>query len=111
MSSRRQDAPAAGSVSPVHAAKEGKMKTPSLMRKLLRPLARPKAQETELARSKVHMLGHLQRDAEGALPDLFAVISWGCSATTWVAPTLNSHPDVFCLHNLRLHQACCTPNH
>jgi hypothetical protein len=32
------------------------------------------------------------------LPGLFAVISWGCAATQWLAKALNSHPDIFCLH-------------
>ncbi len=31
-------------------------------------------------------------------PHLFAVISWGCAATTWLSGTLNSHPDIFCVH-------------
>ena len=29
---------------------------------------------------------------------VFSVISWGCAATAWVARTLNSHPDIFCVH-------------
>lgn len=29
---------------------------------------------------------------------LFALVSWGCAATTWIAKVLNSHPDVFCAH-------------
>ena len=29
---------------------------------------------------------------------VFAVISWGCAATGWVARVLNSHPDIFCMH-------------
>ena len=35
-----------------------------------------------------------------ALPanQLFAVISWGCAATSWLADVLNSHPDIFCVH-------------
>jgi hypothetical protein len=31
----------------------------------------------------------------------FAVVSWGCAATAWLAKTLNSHPDLFCVHALR----------
>lgn len=31
-------------------------------------------------------------------PALFAVVSWGCAATTWIARTLNSHPDILCMH-------------
>jgi hypothetical protein len=31
---------------------------------------------------------------------LFGVISWGCAATHWLAKSLNSHPDIFCVHNL-----------
>src|SRR5688572_5871200 len=36
---------------------------------------------------------------------VFGVISWGCAATAWLAGTLNSHPDIFCVHagNLALH--------
>ena len=29
---------------------------------------------------------------------MFAVISWGCAATTWLARALNGHPDIFCVH-------------
>ncbi len=31
-------------------------------------------------------------------PHLFAVISWGIAATSWLAWALNSHPDIFCVH-------------
>ncbi len=33
---------------------------------------------------------------------LFAVVSWGCTATTWLARALNSHPDIFCVHHVNL---------
>jgi hypothetical protein len=44
--------------------------------------------------------------AEVVLPDytgeipvrLFAIITWGCAATSWIARALNSHPEIFCLH-------------
>ena len=29
---------------------------------------------------------------------LFAVISWGAAATRWLAKTLDSHPEMLCLH-------------
>jgi len=31
-------------------------------------------------------------------PSLFAVISWGASATLWISKTLNMHPEIFCVH-------------
>ena len=31
----------------------------------------------------------------------FAVVSWGCAATGWLAKILNSHPDIFCVHAFR----------
>jgi hypothetical protein len=31
-------------------------------------------------------------------PQLFAVISWGCAATAWLAKVLNGHPEIFCVH-------------
>ena len=31
----------------------------------------------------------------------FAVVSWGCAATSWLAKILNSHPDIFCVHTFR----------
>ena len=31
----------------------------------------------------------------------FAVVSWGCTATAWLAKILNSHPEIFCVHALR----------
>ncbi|HLK11865.1 MAG TPA: glycosyltransferase [Candidatus Binatia bacterium] len=38
-------------------------------------------------------------------PRVFAVVSWGCAATAWLATTLNRHPDVYCVHagNLAWH--------
>jgi hypothetical protein len=32
------------------------------------------------------------------LPNLFAVVSWGCSATVWLARALDAHEDIFCAH-------------
>jgi hypothetical protein len=29
---------------------------------------------------------------------LFAVLSWGCAATKWLAKVLNNHPEILCLH-------------
>jgi len=37
----------------------------------------------------------LQSDA---CSQVFAVVSWGCAATAWLAKVLNSHPDIFCVH-------------
>jgi len=31
-------------------------------------------------------------------PQLFAIISWGCAATAWLATVLNRHPDIYCVH-------------
>jgi hypothetical protein len=31
-------------------------------------------------------------------PQVFAVISWGCAATGWIAAVLNRHPDIYCVH-------------
>lgn len=36
-------------------------------------------------------------------PQLFAVISWGCAATSWLATVLNRHPDIYCVHAANLH--------
>jgi hypothetical protein len=35
----------------------------------------------------------------------FAVVSWGCAATAWLAKILNSHPEIFCVHALRSYWA------
>jgi hypothetical protein len=35
-------------------------------------------------------------------PQLFAVISWGCAATAWLAAILNRHPDIYCVHEANL---------
>src|SRR5438552_9687347 len=86
------------------------MKRQSLIGRLLRHTSRPKPAQTEMARSKLHLTKLLERNAEGDRPDLFAVVSWGCAATKWVATTLNAHPQVLCLHNLRFYQECFTPN-
>jgi hypothetical protein len=32
---------------------------------------------------------------------MFAVITWGCAGTKWLAQVLNGHPDIFCVHALR----------
>jgi hypothetical protein len=50
------------------------------------------------------LFGDLDEEAlemvkSGGLPFLFSVVSWGCAATEWLAKTLNSHPDIFCLHH------------
>lgn len=31
-------------------------------------------------------------------PRVFAVLTWGLSASTWLACALNAHPDIFCVH-------------
>ncbi len=31
-------------------------------------------------------------------PQMFAIISWGCAATSWIATVLNRHPDICCAH-------------
>ena len=31
-------------------------------------------------------------------PQVFAVVSWGCAATSWLANVLNRHPDIYCVH-------------
>ena len=52
-------------------------------------------------------LDALQRFLLARLPKrVFTVISWGCAATDWTARTLNSHPEIFCLHagNMRMQQ-------
>jgi hypothetical protein len=36
-------------------------------------------------------------------PQLFAVVSWGCAATSWLATVLNRHPDIYCVHAANLH--------
>jgi hypothetical protein len=32
------------------------------------------------------------------LPQIFAVVSWGCAATSWLATILNRHPNIYCVH-------------
>jgi hypothetical protein len=36
-------------------------------------------------------------------PQLFAVVSWGCAATGWLARVLNRHPDIYCVHATNVH--------
>ena len=31
-------------------------------------------------------------------PQMFAVVSWGCAATWWLASVLGRHPDLYCVH-------------
>jgi hypothetical protein len=44
---------------------------------------------TPLQRALLDMARHCQ---------LFAVVSWGCAATKWLAKVLNSHPEILCIH-------------
>ena len=30
---------------------------------------------------------------------VFAVVTWGCSASHWLSAMLNTHPDIFCVHD------------
>lgn len=34
---------------------------------------------------------------------IFAVVTWGCTASMWLAKALDSHPEVLCLHAGNLH--------
>jgi len=31
-------------------------------------------------------------------PQMFAVVTWGCAASSWLATVLNRHPDIYCVH-------------
>ena len=42
---------------------------------------------------------------EYPLTQAFAVVSWGCAATAWLAKILNSHPEIWCVHALRSYWA------
>ncbi|MGH7048671.1 MAG: hypothetical protein ACREE2_20040 [Stellaceae bacterium] len=48
--------------------------------------------EVDLDEDKILFLRHYPP------PHVFSVISWGCAATGWLAYTLNSHPDIYCVH-------------
>jgi len=37
------------------------------------------------------------------IPHLFAIVTWGCSGSTWLAKVLNSHNEIFCLHCYNQH--------
>lgn len=45
-------------------------------------------------------LSNSQRTFMMACPpcQVFAVITWGCAASSWIAKVLNSHPDIYCVH-------------
>lgn len=47
---------------------------------------------SELSEHQRRLLSHY------AHPHMFAVVSWGCAATRWLAKVLDSHPDIFCVH-------------
>jgi len=32
--------------------------------------------------------------------NLFAIITWGSTATSWISKVLNHHPEIFCVHEL-----------
>jgi hypothetical protein len=34
--------------------------------------------------------------------NLFAVITWGSTATSWISKILNHHPEIFCVHELAM---------
>jgi hypothetical protein len=37
------------------------------------------------------------------LPNAFAIISWGCTATRWLAKVLNGHSDILAVHHFPFH--------
>src|SRR4051812_18776233 len=47
--------------------------------------------------------------ARDELPRLFAVVTWGCTATNWFAKALNSHPEILSLHSVRPRLAMISP--
>jgi hypothetical protein len=55
----------------------------------------------DLDRSMAESLKHLA--TKRGFPRVFSIISWGCAATEWLAVTLNSHPQILCLHAANLH--------
>jgi len=45
----------------------------------------------------------IERPYHNLSQQLFAVISWGAAATSWLSKALNSHPEIFCLHSLNIY--------
>lgn len=43
--------------------------------------------------------GAEQTQRAAGAPHLFAVVTWGAAATTWLAKALNSHSEVLCFHH------------
>jgi len=74
----------------------------AVLRRVLRPLTclRERRQEAEL-RQRRQEIDRRQRVGSKHLPGVFAVISWGCTATRWLTETLCTHPRIFCVHSFR----------
>jgi len=72
------------------------------LRRVLRPFTclRERRQEEEF-RKRRQEIDRRQRVGLKHLPDVFAVVSWGCTATKWLAATLCAHPRIFCVHSFR----------
>ena len=55
------------------------------------------------------LLEVFERTYRDELPALFVVVSWGCTATKWLASVLNAHPDIFAVHHMRSHLRMVVP--
>ncbi|HEY9676216.1 MAG TPA: hypothetical protein V6D11_32535 [Waterburya sp.] len=56
-------------------------------------------------------LENLLQSAGEQPPRLFALISWGATATAWLAKLLNAHPECFCTHHLNFAVSLKAGNH
>src|SRR5262245_66541884 len=76
-----------------------RMPKPALLKTILRPLRWLRGgRATKPSMTGQQWIERRRSQSKHDLPNVFAVISWGCNATTWLANTLAAHPGVLSVH-------------
>jgi len=52
--------------------------------------------------SKTQKINEVVPQIDWQRNNLFAIITWGSTATSWISKILNHHPEIFCVHELAL---------
>jgi len=50
--------------------------------------------------SKTQILNEVVPQSRWQKRNLFAIITWGATGTSWISKVLNHHPEIFCVHEL-----------
>ena len=52
--------------------------------------------------SKTQKINEVLSQRDWQRTNLFAIITWGSTGTSWISKILNHHPEIFCVHELAL---------